>query len=74
MLGGAEASGACHVLGPVPAPMEKIRNRWRSLILVKTRPLEAATGPLRAGAALLHDIARRAGIHLLIDVSPLNLM
>jgi hypothetical protein len=54
--------------------MEKIRNRWRSLILVKTRPLEAATGPLRAGAGLLHEIARRAGIHLLIDVSPLNLM
>ena len=74
MLGGAEAAGSCHVLGPVPAPMEKIRNRWRSLILVKTRPLEAATEPLRAGAALLHEIARRAGIHLLIDVSPLNLM
>jgi primosomal protein N' len=74
MLVGAEESGTCHVLGPVPAPMEKIRNRWRSLILVKTRPLEAATGPLRAGAALLHEVARRAGIHLLIDVSPLNLM
>ena len=55
MLGAAAESGACHVLGPVPAPMEKIRNRWRMLILVKTRPLEAATGPLRAGAALLHD-------------------
>jgi len=74
ILAEAEAAGACHVLGPVPAPMEKIRNRWRSLILVKTKPLEAATGPLRAGAALLHEIARRAGIHLLIDVSPLNLM
>jgi primosomal protein N' len=33
------ARGACRVLGPVPAPLEKIRNRWRSLILVKTRPL-----------------------------------
>ena len=74
MLGSAEQSGACHVLGPVPAPMEKIRNRWRMLILIKTRPLEAATGPLRAGAARLHDIARGAGVHLLIDVSPLNLM
>ncbi|MHB8834157.1 MAG: replication restart helicase PriA [Candidatus Methylomirabilia bacterium] len=74
MLDGGVASGSCHVLGPVPAPLEKIRNRWRSLILVKTRPLEAATGPLRAGAGLLHEAARRAGIHLLIDVSPLNLM
>lgn len=74
MLGSAEAAGSCHVLGPVPAPMEKIRNRWRMLILVKTRPLELATGPLRAGAGHLHEIARRAGIHLLLDVSPLNLM
>ncbi len=74
LLGSAEESGSCHILGPVPAPMEKIRNRWRSLILVKTRPLEAATGPLRGGAGLLHEIARRAGIRLLIDVSPLNLM
>jgi primosomal protein N' (replication factor Y) len=74
LLGGAEKSGQCHVLGPVPAPMEKIRNRWRSLILVKARPLEAATAPLRAATGLLHEIARRAGIHLLVDVSPLNLM
>ena len=74
LRGGAAESGSCHVLGPVPAPMEKIRNRWRSLILVKAHPLEAVTEPLRAGATLLHEIARRAGIHLLIDVSPLNLM
>jgi len=74
LLGSAVTAGSSHVLGPVPAPMEKIRNRWRSLILVKARPLEAVTEPLRAGAALLHEIARRAGIHLLIDVSPLNLM
>jgi primosomal protein N' (replication factor Y) len=69
-----EREGSCHVLGPVPAPLEKIRNRWRSLLLIKTRPLEAATGPLRAAAAGLRAAARRAGIHLLIDVSPLNLM
>jgi len=74
LLGPAEEEGSCRVLGPVPAPLEKIRNRWRSLILVKARPLEAATGPLRTGAGRLHEAARRAGIHLLIDVSPLNLM
>jgi len=74
LLAAAEAAGSCHILGPVPAPMEKIRNRWRSLILVKTRPLEATTGPLRDGATQLHEIARRAGVHLLVDVSPLNLM
>ena len=61
LLVGAEASGSCHVLGPVPAPMEKIRNRWRSLILVKTRPLEAATGPAarRSGAAARDRPPRR---------------
>jgi primosomal protein N' (replication factor Y) len=65
---------ACRILGPVPAPLEKIRNRWRAQILVKTRPLEAATGPLRAGVAGLHELARAHRVHLLIDVSPQNLM
>ena len=74
LLGPAQERGDCRVLGPVPAPLEKIRNRWRSQILVKARPLEAATGPLRAGAPGLHALAKKAGIHLLIDVSPLNLM
>ncbi len=74
LLGGAEKTGACRVLGPVPAPLEKIRNRWRSQILVKARPLEAATGPLRAAAGSLHAAARHAGVRLLVDVSPLNLM
>jgi primosomal protein N' (replication factor Y) len=74
MLIREEEDGSCRVLGPVPAPLEKIRNRWRSLILVKARPLEAATDPLRATAAALHAAARRAGVHLLIDVSPLNLI
>jgi primosomal protein N' (replication factor Y) len=74
LLGPEQERGECHVLGPVPAPLEKIRNRWRSQILVKARPLQAATGPLRAGAARLHEVARAAGVHLLIDVSPLNLM
>jgi primosomal protein N' (replication factor Y) len=73
-LRGEEERGACRVLGPVPAPLEKIRNRWRSLILVKSHPLEAATGPLREAAPHLQQAARRAGVHLLIDVNPLNLM
>jgi primosomal protein N' len=62
------------VLGPVPAPLEKIRNRWRSQIIVKACPLETATAPLRSGVSRLHEIARAAGVHLLVDVSPLNLM
>lgn len=65
---------SCRILGPVPAPLEKIRNRWRVQILVKTRPLEAATGPLRRTAGQLREIAQRKRVHLLIDVSPLHLM
>jgi primosomal protein N' (replication factor Y) len=66
--------GSCHVLGPVPAPLEKLRNRWRAQILVKARPLAAATDPLRAIAGRLHEEARRAGTRLVVDVGPLNLM
>lgn len=64
----------CQVLGPVPAPLEKIRNRWRSQIIVKASPLEAATGPLRSAGSGLRETARRAGVNLLVDVSPLQLM
>jgi primosomal protein N' (replication factor Y) len=73
-LAGEEAEGRCRVLGPVPAPLEKIRNRWRAQILVKTRPLEAATAALRGAGAKLQDVARRGRVHLLVDVSPLSLM
>jgi primosomal protein N' (replication factor Y) (superfamily II helicase) len=74
LLGREEEQGSCRILGPVPAPLAKIRNRWRSQILVKTRPLETAAAPLRAAAGGLHEAARSAGIRLQIDVSPLNLM
>jgi primosomal protein N' (replication factor Y) len=68
------AAGRCRVLGPVPAPLERIRNRWRSQIIVKTRPLEAATDPLRAAGRRLQEIARRGRVHLLLDVGPMSLM
>ena len=66
--------GSCHVLGPVPAPLEKLRNRWRAQILVKARPLAAATGPLGALAPRLYEGARRDGVRLLVDVGPMSLM
>jgi len=73
-LAAETAAGRCRVLGPVPAPLERIRNRWRSQIIVKARPLEAAAGPLRAETRRLQEAARRAGVHLLLDVDPVSLM
>ncbi len=62
------------ILGPAPAPIERLRGRFRWQILVKAR----STGDLRA---LLHPIvdaaerrARDGGVRLLVDVDPYGML
>jgi len=66
--------GFCRILGPVPAPLQKIRNRYRYQILLKSRPLDRAAAPLRERAEKLSRLAGRSNCRLGIDVNPMNLM
>jgi primosomal protein N' (replication factor Y) len=64
----------CQVLGPVPAPLRKIRNRYRSHLLIKSKPLERAAAPLRTEAEALLSLSRKSNCRLVFDVNPANLM
>jgi len=62
------------VLGPAPAPIERIKQRYRWQVMVKSRELK----PMRAAiAAMLAEVgpsAERDDIHLAIDIDPVRML
>jgi primosomal protein N' (replication factor Y) len=68
------AEGTWQLLGPVPAPLRKIRNRYRCLILIKARPLERVTDVIRERMEGMNAFVRRENCRLAIDVNPQNMM
>ena len=68
------AGAGVQVLGPCPAPIEKIRSRWRFHMLLKAK----SSGQVRAFARLLAERARqqvkRGGVTMIIDVDPLQVI
>jgi len=62
------------VLGPAPAPLERLRQRHRRQILLRGR-----SGPALRRAAgeivqAFHDNARRHAVRLIVDVDPYNML
>jgi primosomal protein N' (replication factor Y) len=66
--------GSATVLGPVPAPLARIRNRFRYHLLIKAAPLEPARLLLSREMEGLENMARKANGHVAVDVNPSNLM
>lgn len=71
----AELHGDSEILGPAPAPLEKIKDRYRIQIIIKTKNLSEARNGVSKGL----DQARREGfphknIIVAVDVEPLNMM
>jgi primosomal protein N' (replication factor Y) len=68
------ADGRFAVLGPAPAPLERLRQRYRYQILLRGR----AGAALRQGvAAVLPELraaARAADARLIVDVDPYNML
>jgi primosomal protein N' (replication factor Y) len=62
------------VLGPVPAPLAKIKNRYRMHILIKADPLPAAREVLMRELDALESTVKKANGHLGIDINPSSLM
>jgi primosomal protein N' (replication factor Y) len=69
-----KAAGKVEVLGPVPAPLARIRNHYRWQLLLKGAPIEA----LHALCQHLLDLSpQRAGstaVKLTLDVDPENML
>jgi primosomal protein N' (replication factor Y) (superfamily II helicase) len=58
------------VLGPAPAPIERIKQRYRWQVLVKSRE----RGELRAALAAVGGYQARDHVRVIIDVDPVNMM
>ncbi len=59
------------VLGPAPAPVAKVKHRWRYYLLIKAGNAKQAASVLRLGAFRL---GAPAGVSLTVDVDPLQLL
>jgi primosomal protein N' (replication factor Y) len=58
------------VLGPAPAPIERIKQRYRWQVLVKARKRHE----LRAALAQVASYPAREGVRVSIDVDPINML
>jgi len=73
-LGRRARPDSMRILGPAPAPIERIKRRYRWQVLLKAQELNemrAALGAMRAETAAA---AEEAGVHVIIDVDPINML
>ena len=70
----ADRAGALRVLGPAPAPIERIAQRYRWQLMVKAPSWSQMREPLIAVRSELAGTAERAGIQLALDVDPVHML
>jgi primosomal protein N' (replication factor Y) len=68
------ASGAYTVLGPAPAPLERLRQRYRHQILLRGRNGGAMRRSVAAALPALRAAARAAGVRIIVDVDPHSML
>jgi primosomal protein N' (replication factor Y) len=62
------------VLGPAPAPIERIKKRYRWQVMVKSENLTALRTALSAMKATLARRARDSEVYLSIDIDPVRML
>ncbi len=67
-------SDAMRVLGPAPAPIERLRQRFRWQVVVKSPRLNEMRTALAAMRAAIDREAARAKVRVAIDIDPVNMM
>lgn len=65
---------ALRVLGPAPAPIERIRQRFRWQVVVKAPRLDELRAALAAMRTRITAAAARAQVRVAIDLDPVNMM
>jgi len=68
------AEKGVEVLGPTPAPIERLRRRYRWQLLVRGRSGAAVRRAARLGHAAVRRAARAAGVRILVDVDPYSML
>jgi primosomal protein N' (replication factor Y) (superfamily II helicase) len=74
VLGRLAKPDTMRVLGPAPAPIERIKQRYRWQVLVKSTELNEMRAALAAMRAEIAPLADRAGVRLGIDIDPVNML
>jgi primosomal protein N' (replication factor Y) len=67
----ALAGGNAEVLGPAPAPLTRLKGRYRMHLLVKTADLAAVVPPLKR---VVQAAAKGRLIQATLDVDPLGML
>jgi primosomal protein N' (replication factor Y) (superfamily II helicase) len=70
----AESPDALRVLGPAPAPIERIAQRYRWQLMIKATTWSQMRDPLVAMRDELAPRARAADVTLWIDVDPVHML
>ncbi len=65
---------AMRVLGPAPAPIERIKGRYRFQVMLKANELKDLRGALTAMRAQIAPRAARDRVRLAIDIDPVNML
>jgi primosomal protein N' (replication factor Y) len=62
------------ILGPAPAPIERLRGRYRWQVVVKSARLDESRRALTTMRGELAPQARQSDVRLAIDIDPVNMM
>jgi primosomal protein N' (replication factor Y) len=62
------------VLGPAPAPIERIKQRYRWQVMIKSRELKSMRAAISAMRAEVGPSAERDDIFLAIDIDPVRML
>jgi primosomal protein N' (replication factor Y) (superfamily II helicase) len=62
------------ILGPVEAPMAKLKGKYRWQILIKSRGTEILHYLLKEVDALSREILKKSGVRMVIDVDPYQML
>jgi primosomal protein N' (replication factor Y) len=73
-LGRAAKPASMRILGPAPAPIERIKRRYRWQVVVKAQELNEMRVALSAMRTETADMAAEANVHVIIDVDPINML
>ncbi len=69
-----KTDGALIVRGPAPAPIERVKNRYRYQIQLRSADAQLARHAAAQCRDQLADDARRAGIRLLVDIDAVDML
>jgi len=74
LLGRFTKPEAMRVLGPAPAPIERIKNRYRWQVVVKAQVLADLRTALATMRGEIAPLAERDDVRLGIDIDPINML